>query len=247
MDSTLYVGLAHQNALQQRMDIIANNIANMNTTAYQREAITFQDQIMELEGGGNTGLGSKMSFPLAFGVSRTFRDGSLFPTNNPLDMAITGQGFLTVETAEGEVRYTRNGHMQLNENGEIVNSAGDRLLDEDGDAIELPPDITDFTITDDGSIVTDLGPLQRIQLVTFDNLDTLKKVGNSLYETEAEAIPAEDAKLTQGMLEASNVNGVEEITALIQTSRAYQAMSSLINDFEQLQSQAIRRLGSVNA
>lgn len=244
MNNTLYVSLSHQMAMQRRLDLVANNIANINTTAYRRESVRFEEFITKMKGAKDP-LGGSLSFVLDYGVVRDFQQGSAIPTGNTFDIAISGPGFLTVETPDGETRYTRNGHLKLNADGAIVTSNGSRVLDDTGNDIILTPGETEISIAKDGTISSETGRIARLALVEFNNRQALMKVGDSQYSTAEIPIPSESSSVTQGMIEGSNVNGVEEVTNMIQILRSYQTVSKMLDDYHRLRQGAIQRLARV--
>lgn len=244
MNNTLYVSLSHQMVMQRKLDLVANNIANMNTTAYRRESVKFQEFITEMK-GANDPLGGDLSFVMDYGVVRDFQEGTIIPTGNIFDVAISGPGFLIVETPDGETRFTRNGHFRLNGDGIIVTSDGSRVQDDTGNDITLTTGDTDISIAKDGTITTNIGRVARLALVEFGNRQALRKVGNSQYSTAEVPIPSESSSFLQGMLEGSNVNGVEEVTDMIQILRNYQQVSKMLEAYQDLRKNSIQRLARV--
>lgn len=244
MNNTLYVSLSHQMAMQRRLDLVANNIANMNTTAYRRESVRFEEYVIEMKGARDP-LGGSLSFVQDYGVVRDFQEGSTIPTGNIFDIAISGPGFLTVETPAGETRYTRNGHLKLNEEGRIVTSNGSLVMDDTGNDIVLTPTDTEISIARDGTITGNTGRIARLALVEFSNRQALRKVGDSQYATAEVPIDSESSTVHQGMIEGSNVNGVEEVTNMVQILRSYQKVSQMLSDYQKLRQSAIRRLARV--
>lgn len=244
MDTTLYVSISHQVAKQRKLDLIANNIANINTTAFRKESVRFDEFVMKMK-GANDPLGGKVSFVQDFGVVRDFTDGALLPTGNSLDVAIQGDGFMMVETANGEIRYTRNGHMKLNDVGELATSDGNRVLDDQGNPIVIGVTAGEISIAQDGTVSADAVRVSRIALMTFNQPQLLKKIGNSLYSTSEIATPSTTAVVKQGFVESSNVNGVEEVTKMIDVLRSYQSTAKLMDEYQQMRSRAIRRLSQV--
>lgn len=244
MNNTLYVSLSHQMAMQRRLDLVANNIANINTTAYRRETVRFDEFITEMK-GANDPLGGNLSFVQDYGVVRDFQQGSTIPTGNLFDIAISGPGFLTVETPDGETRYTRNGHLKLDEGGVIVTSNGSRVLDDTGNEITLAIGDTEISIASDGTITGNTGRIARLALVEFTNRQALMKVGDSQYSTAEVPIDSESSTVEQGMIEGSNVNGVEEVTNMIQILRSYQTVSKMMDEYRRLRQTAIQRLARV--
>jgi len=244
MDSTLYIALSHQAAVNRRMEVVANNIANMNTTAFQKEAVMFREFQVELE-NAESPVGNTVSFIQDVGVANMFLPGNLLPTGNELDLALTGPGFIGVETADGEQRYTRNGHFTLSDDGTLMGVNGTTVVTEAGNAIVIGPNDTNLTIGQDGTIGSDDGPLGRIMIVEFETTENLVKIGNGLYSSEDPTIPADNTRAKQGMLESSNVNAIEEMSEMMTIMRSYEKIANLLKDFQDLRSNTISTLGKV--
>ncbi|PWR19796.1 flagellar basal-body rod protein FlgF [Zavarzinia compransoris] len=243
MENALYVGLSQQMVLERQMDMVANNIANLNTTAYRAQRPVFQEYVME------AGPRKPVSFVLDFGIARDTRAGVLTPTGNPFDIALNGEGFLSVQTPDG-VRYTRNGHFTMDADGRLVTREGYALLDDGGAEITVN-DTTLGTpvISADGTIAQGDTQIGRVGMVAFDNQQALRAVGDSLFEAGdgAAAQPApETTRLVQGMLEGSNVQPVVEMTRMIELQRRYQTMQNLLTSDNELQRTAIQRLGKLS-
>ena len=224
MDNTNYVALSVQTALRRQMDIIAHNLANVETGAFKSESPIFIEVLDE------TG---DVAYVEDYGVVRDMSAGHLTVTGSQLDVAIQGDGFLAVEV-NGEIRYTRNGHLQLNADRDLVTSTGYPVMDVDERDIEIPPGNDNLTISPDGTVSGALGPIARIDLVTFENPLALKRAADSLYEASAEPVEAEGASLIQGALEASNVKPIIEFTDMINVHRAYQSNTKLAETEHQL-------------
>jgi len=224
MDNTNYISLSVQTALRRQMDIIAHNLANVETGAFKSEKPIFIEVLDE------TG---DVAYVEDYGVVRDMSAGHLTVTGSQLDVAIQGDGFLAVE-ANGEIRYTRNGHLQLNADRDLVTSTGYPVMDVDERDIEIPPGNDNLTISPDGTVSGALGPIARIDLVTFENPLALKRAADSLYVASAEPIEAEDASLIQGALESSNVKPIIEFTDMINVHRAYQSNTKLAETEHQL-------------
>src|SRR5262249_48803913 len=132
MENTLLIGLSRQIALQRELDVVANNVANMNTTGYKADGSVFEEYLMPgAQAAGFQGADRRVSFVQDRATWRNFSAGPIRPTGNPLDVAISGDAFFVVETARGE-RYTRNGAFQINAQGELVTSDGDRVVGDGG-------------------------------------------------------------------------------------------------------------------
>ena len=224
MDNTNYVALSVQTALRRQMDIIAHNLANLETGAFKSESPIF---IEVLDQTGD------VAYVEDYGVVRDMSAGHMTATGSQLDVAIQGDGYLAVDVA-GETRYTRNGHLQLSPDRDLVTSTGYPVLDVDGRNIEIPPGSDNLTISPDGTLSGAAGPIARIDLVTFDNPLSLQRAADSLYVASAAPIEAVDASLIQGALENSNVKPIIEFTDMINVHRAYQANSKLAETEHQL-------------
>jgi flagellar basal-body rod protein FlgF len=244
MENALLIGLSRQMAMSRDMATIANNLANMNTTAYKSEAMLFEQFLMP--DASEQSPDKRITFVQDVGQHRDLRDGSLQTTGNPFDIAITGEGFFRVETDQG-MRYTRNGNFNLDAEGRLVTSAGDLVLDDAGTPIAFADDETGITIARDGTISTDEGLRGRIAIVTFENSRAMKKAGDSLYETDQAEIAAENIRLVQGALEGSNVQPIVEMTNMIDVMRSYASAQKLIEQADQMRRQAIQQLGNVAA
>ncbi len=239
MENAILVAMSNQIANRRSLDIVANNIANMNTTGFKAENVLFE-QILQEVGSGNE-VGSEISFVQDKAVFRNFEDGALVETGGAIDLALSGKGFFVVDTPEGQ-RYTRNGNFKLDEDGRLVTSEMHPVLDVNGNEITIGPDESDIQIAKDGSIETSLGPKTSFNVVTFENLNDMRKIGASMYETEQDPFPADSVTVHQGMIETSNVQPILEVTKMIEVSRAYQSAASIISDAEDLQRKAVNEL-----
>lgn len=246
MDSTLSIALSHQTAVRRRMDVVANNIANMNTTAFQKESVMFKEFQVELQNASSP-LGNTVSFIQDVGSKRSFKAGNFIPTNNSLDVAISGKGYLSMQSVDGEARYTRNGHLSINDEGMLVGPDRALVLDDGGAPIPIGAEDTNIEISPDGTINSSAGPLGKIGLVEFTDEDraNLKKVGQSLYSSEVAPNPAENSSITQGMLESSNVNAIEEMTAMLDTLRKYQSVASMMKDYQDMKNNSLKTIATV--
>jgi flagellar basal-body rod protein FlgG len=247
-------------AQQLNVEVISNNIANLNTTAYKKQRAEFQDLLYQNErrvGSSSSDTGTIVPVGVQIGsgvkaaaVYRLSTQGNLTNTNNPLDLAIQGKGYFQVQMPDGTTAYTRDGSLQLSPTGEIVTADG--YIIEPG--ITLPANTTAVTVNANGQILASVaGATQpqtvgQLQLATFPNEGGLQALGgNYLAETPASGTattgnPGSTAygTIQQGYLETSNVNIVSEITDLITAQRAYEMNSKVIqtsNDMESTLSQ----------
>ncbi len=249
MENVVLVNLSRQMAMRRTMDVIANNLANMNTTAFKAETVLFREHpeaLPKVKGSQDT-----VQFVMDYGLSRNFQEGQMAVTGNSLDLAISGDGFLVVDTPAGE-RYTRNGNLSLDTEGRLVTHEGHPVLDDTGREIFLDPNGGSVIISEDGLIRQDGDELAqedpiRLMMVRFDQPRGLAKGGGSLFKTDEEPKPADDARILQGMLEKSNVSAIGEMTRMIQTMRAYQSATKSGEKSHELTSKAIERLGRVQA
>jgi len=238
METAAYIALSRQTALFRQMDVIANNVANINTAGYKSEYMLFQ----ELVSGSGAG---QSSFASDVATIRKFDQGDLKFTGRPLDVALDGDGFFTVQTDLGP-RYTRVGQLNMGRDGQLQGTSGHSILDAGGVPITLSPNDTDISIGEDGTITaTENGArVQRGQIgvVRFNDLYQLQKTASGLFEsTEAPfaAIPHEDYVLSQGMIEGSNVNPTLQVTEMIEVSRSVGRTSKMMNELHELQRQAV--------
>jgi flagellar basal-body rod protein FlgF len=243
MDNTLLVSLSQQIAAYRSMDVIANNMANISTPAFKRESMKFEEYIQQSPPAeGETGM-QQISFVQDKGTLRDLTQGAITHTGAPFDLAINGKGYFTVQTANGDTRYTRNGHFTLDGNGRIVTETGEALQG-DGGELTITNDDGDIHIASDGTVSGARGQLGKIKLVTFDNEAALKKEGASLYSTTQQAKPVDVPMIQQGSLEGSNVQPVLEISHMLDVMRAYQTTANLTQSQEDLKRTAIDKLGS---
>lgn len=236
MENTLTVALARQSVLARQMDVIATNLANLETAGFKSENMIFSEIIEETSEGEFLSIVHDVSF------FRDVGEGPLVGTSAPLDLAVHGEGYFAVETTEGE-RYTRHGNFQLDDTGRIVTSDGHAVLNSGGAPIVIPPDAGDITVTRDGTVSANDAPIGQLKLVRFDDEQLLTKLGNGLYDAAGlPPLPATDSQVLQGMIEKSNVNGVVEITRMIDTVRSYEAAAKLADTEHQRILDAIEAL-----
>lgn len=237
MENAGYIGLSRLSTMRREMDVIANNIANMNSNAYKGERIMFEEFLSRDTNRART------SFVTDTGVLRDTRVGKLSSTGNPLDLAINGDGYLSVDTPQGR-RYTRDGHLRLDDTRRLVTAGGHPVLDNRGREITFPNvESGPAAIAVDGTITVGGNQIGKIDLVTFDNQQGLRKTAQGLYATDLEARPAPaSTTIAQGMLESSNVEPVVEMTNMIELMRQYQNAQNLIDGEHDRLRKAVERL-----
>lgn len=237
-ENVTYIALSQQLALTRQLAVIANNVANMSTTAFKSERVLFEEFLVK------TDEGHKLSFVQDVAVARDLQEGEMKPTGNPLDLALSGRGYLVVETPEGP-RYTRNGHFRLSSEGQLVTQDGFPVLDEQNRPIEIRATDKPITISPEGTITLGDGEAVKLRIVSFENEYKLRPVGSGLYETKEPPQPPTRVAVLQGMLESSNVEPILEITQMIQLSRTYEATQRLLESGNDLSLRTIRRLATV--
>jgi len=253
MQNTLLVGLSRQVVLERQMDVVANNLANMNTNGFKAERSVFQEFL-------NTGAHEdnfqrqdrRVSFVQDRAAYHDFSPGPMEQTKNPLDIAIDGSAYLVVQTPAGE-RFTRDGKLSINPRGQLVNASGYPVLGNSGPIVFQPTDKA-INIAQDGNISVIEGTATidalrgKLRLVSFARPQSLEKQGDNLFAATSDpGAPDPKAIVRQGYVEKSNVNSVLEMTRMIQVTRSYQSVASLLQQEGDLQKTAIERLADVPA
>lgn len=247
MDTALYVGLAHKAALKRRMDVVAHNIANMSTTAFNKERVVFRQHLMDAPGAAAT-TGGKIAFVQDHGVLRNLESGTMVPSGNDLDVFIKGRGYLAVEGNDGSTLYTRNGRMMIDNELNLALLSGEKVLDDTGAPIQFEEDDINIHIADDGTISSNNGEKGKLGIAQFSNEQDMKRRGSSLYETTQTPIPQEgitDVSIRQKAYESSNVNAIESMTEMINVMRAYQKASKNESGIDDMRKDSLKRLAQV--
>jgi flagellar basal-body rod protein FlgG len=253
MYPALWIAKTGLDAQQTQMSVIANNLANVNTTGFKRDRAIFEDLIYQniRQVGAQTSQDTTLPSGLALGTGvrtvatqKLHSQGNIMQTKNPFDIAVQGRGFFQVLHPDGSIVYTRDGSWGLTSDGEMVNANGYPLEP----AITIPADTLSVTVGSDG-VVTALvsgnnTPTQigNIELVDFVNPMGLEAIGDNLFRetassgTPTAATPGQDGvgTLIQGSLESSNVNVVEELVNMIETQRAYEMNSKAISTTDEM-------------
>jgi flagellar basal-body rod protein FlgG len=250
---SLYTAATGMEAEQLKMDTIANNLANVNTTGFKRTRAEFQDllseTIVQAQPAGPQGGGQPAPLQIGLGVrtgstTRSMAQGDMVGTQNPYDVAIEGAGYFRIQRPNGDIAFTRAGNLRVDDTGRLVTQRGE--LVEPG--ITVPPDTTMLTIQSDGTVLAkqpsrpDPTSLGRLELTIFTNPGALEAIGGNLFQPSAasgqelQARPGEQGvgTLTQGFLETANVKAVEEMVDMISTQRAYEMNSKVIQTADQM-------------
>jgi flagellar basal-body rod protein FlgF len=254
MENALLVGLSRQMVLERQLDVVANNVANVNTNGFKADHQLFEEYLTSGAHEDNfQSSDRRVSYVQDRGTYRDISQGPIQRTGNPLDIAIDGAGFLAVQTAGGE-RYTRDGNLHLNNTGQLVTTSGDAVLGTGGPIVFQPTD-HDITISPDGTVTVLEGSNRadsirgKLRIVGFADPQTAQKQGNNLYAAIGDAVPQPDPKSTiqQGSIEKSNVSAVGEMSHMVQVMRTYQQIATLVQVQSDLRKSAIEKLADVPA
>ena len=254
MENALLVGLSRQVTLERQMDVVANNVANINTNGFKADRSLFEEFLNSGAHEDNFARPDRrVSFVQDRGTFHDFAAGNTELTKNPLDVAIDGRGFLTVQTPAGE-RYTKDGGLQINNQGQLVTAGGNPVLGTSGPIVFQPTD-HDISIAADGNItvVEGTGRIDsvrgKLRLASFADAQKLVKEGNNLFSAGqgVAAQPDITSKVRQGFIEKSNVNSVTEMSRMIEITRTYTQISALLQQQSDLHKSAIEKLADVPA
>lgn len=243
MDIANYVLLSQEAALRRRMDVAANNLANMSTAGFKREAPVFREYVENTASAVEPA--KQTSFVLDFGAVHDASQGAFEATGNPMDVMIDGPGYFAVEAPGGGTAYTRAGYLKLLDTGEIATAGGQKILGEGGKPIVVPPEEAGrISIGTDGTVNGANGPLGRIQVTQFGGEASVDPRGDGLYSgIGGQPLAAAQTRLKSGGVEASNVNPIAETTDMVEILRAYQTSQQLANSMSDLRKRAIEQLG----
>jgi len=252
MQNASLVGLSRQAALERQLDVVANNIANLNTTGFKATSSVFSE-FLTSGARDNTfaAADARMHFVFDRTAFRNFAQGPIQRTGNPLDVAIDGDAFLAVQAAGGE-RYTRNGALQINSDGELVTSDGTKVAGDNGPIVFQATD-RNVSISADGRVTAFEGLSTtetmrgHLKFVSFARPQQLQNEGGSLFSAPAgvAAQPATKVRVIQGAIEGSNVDGVLEMTRMVEINRTYSMIASLLQTQDDEHKSAIDKLAEV--
>ena len=255
MENMLLVGLSRQMTLERQLDVVANNVANINTTGFKADRSLFEEYLSSPAHEDNfVRADRRVSFVHDRATFHDFAAGPSEQTKNPLDVAIDGKAFLVVQTAAGE-RYTRDGGLQINNQGQLVTASGDAVLGNAGPIVFQPTDKA-INIAADGNITVLEGTNSstdsvrgKLRLVNFADAQKLVKEGGNLYSAGqgVAAQPDTTSRLRAGFIEKSNVNSVHEMSRMIEVTRTYTQISALLQQQSDLHRTAIEKLADVPA
>ncbi|MEM6812210.1 MAG: flagellar basal-body rod protein FlgF [Pseudomonadota bacterium] len=242
MENSLYIGLSKQVVLRENMNIIANNVANVNTPGFRAQNMVFNDFIEDPRY-----MKEDIAMVIDYGQYQMTDPGSLSTTGNSLDIALVGPGFLGVQALGGDTQFTRAGNLGITPEGTLVTARGFPVLSQGGGEITIPQNAGPVTIDQNGVISTQQGQVDQLMIMEFDNPQDLDPAGNGLYRTDAEGNEAESTRVKQGMLESSNVQAVIEMTRMIEVLRDYQSVQNLMRSEHDRLRNAGQRLARTTA
>jgi flagellar basal-body rod protein FlgG len=228
----LYSAAAGMQAQQQRIDSVANDLANVNTNGYKRTRVAFRDLMYVADASGNVRSGAGAAVTT---LGRGFTQGAMRETGNPLDLAIQDEGFLQVRRADGTTALTRDGSLRLDPRGRLTTQKGDLVQP----AITVPAGTqeSDIEIAPDGTVTANKRQIGRIQLVGVGSPEGLQSVGDSLFRATATSGPATAlaaGRVQQGSVEAANVDVADGMTEMMDAQRSFQLASRAVQMQDQL-------------
>lgn len=244
MDISSYVLLSHEQALRRRLDVVANNMANVSTVGFRREQPVFHEQLKR----GETAMtpdAKNTHFVLDYGAVHDVRAGAFEATGNPLDVMIEGPGYLAVALPDGGTAYTRAGNLKVLDDGTLATAGGTPVRGEGGQPIVIPPEqLGRVRLAPDGSVIGTDGPIGRVTVTVFDNEALVDPRGDGLMDAaNGRVLGAAETKLRTGGLEGSNVQAIAETTDMIEILRSYQTSQRMSDAMNDMRKRAIERLG----
>jgi flagellar basal-body rod protein FlgF len=250
MENALLVGLSRQMTLGRELDIIANNIANIDTTGYKADNASFAEFLMPGASDGQfSGKDRRISFVEDRASWIDLSPGAVQRTGNPLDVAIDGKGYLVVQTPRGQ-RYTRNGALSINASGELVTSDGNQVLGTGGPITFQNAD-HDVSISPNGIVTVREGTSTadasrgQLQIVAFDRPQQLQKDGGSTFMAQAGVNPnpaPQGTRVVQGAIEKSNVRAIAEMARMIEITRSYSDIANVLQQQSDLRRNSLQQL-----
>jgi flagellar basal-body rod protein FlgF len=234
MGSGIYVAAAGAVAQANALDVTANNVANASTTAFHGSKVTFREALANARSPDMALVGNQTAT-----IDQV--NGPMNQTGNPLDVALDGDGFFSVDGPDG-VRYTRAGALHLGPDGRLLNIDDLPVRGTGGAPLVIPAGTTTVSIAEDGTVATELGPVGQLELARFDGAQ-LSRDGATLYIARGKPVAGEPPRVLQGTLEGSNVNVVRGVVDLVEVSRTYESLLRVIEGFKAIESRAARDIG----
>jgi flagellar basal-body rod protein FlgF len=241
MDITTSLAASRLIAQQRAMDITANNIANANTPGYRTERVQFSDWIDQQPGTKSPPGGRSVTYTQDRATYRESQPGTLTHTANPFDLALTGDGYFTVNTKAGP-RLTRDGRFGPMPDGTLADSNGNAVLDTTGKPIQMAPTDTQISIASDGSVSSENGPIGKIGVVQPADPMKMRAEGATNFVSDANTSQVATPGVVQGAIEGSNVQPVMEVTRMMDNERQFQFVTQFVQAEGDRQQQTIDKL-----
>ncbi|MBR0680761.1 flagellar basal-body rod protein FlgF [Roseomonas eburnea] len=242
MDSPGYIILSRLTLQSRATQVLAHNVANADTPGFRALRPVFAEFVARQDLAGTPSGGRSVHHVQDRATWREMQTGPMQMTGNPLDLALTGDGFFAVETPRGE-RFTRAGRFTIGDGGRIVDMEGNPLLNDQGEPIAVAANDTRIEIQGDGTIRSENGTLGRIRVVRFDNVQALKAEGDRIFDAGAEQPqPVDRPAIRQGVLEGSNVQPILEMTRLTAELREFQFAAQFAEREGERLSTAVERI-----
>ncbi len=243
MDNTTNIALSRLSAQQRAMDVVAGNLANASTPGYRAERTVFADWLLREPAGAEPPGGRTVAFTQTRATYRERAEGTLTQTGNPLDLALSGDGWFTVQTANG-TRLTRAGRFTLQKDGSVTDEAGNPLLDVQAQPLKLSTADTDLTVKADGTLRSQNGVIGQIAVVVPNDANRITAEGGRLFRADVPTTPVARPKIVQGAVEDSNVQPIAEITRMISTERDFQFVTQMVEAEGQRRQNAIDKIAA---
>jgi flagellar basal-body rod protein FlgF len=241
MDIASNVATSRLVAQQRALDVVADNLANANTPGFKTERMQFSDWLSKQSSGTTPPGGSPIAYAQDRATWREQRAGTISHTGNPFDVAVTGDGYFTVNTPRGP-RLTRDGRFGLLPSGTIADTAGNAVLDSNGQPIQLAPTDTNISIAGDGTVSSQNGQIGKIGVVRPTNPMLLSAEGNTLFLSGSTTTPVASPALEQGAIEESNVQPVLEMTRMMDGQRQFEFLAQFVQAESDRQQNSIDKL-----
>ena len=239
MENTSLIVASRAATLERQMQVVANNVANMNTTGFKSQSELFQAYLVHPQ------KEEKYNMVRDLATLRNLESGPLTQTGNALDIAIEGDGYFAVDTLDG-MRYTRAGNFNLNDQRQLVNVNGLPVLDDTGRDITIPANARDIRVSPEGTISTEAGQLATIGVSRFDRQQFMTPLGNGLYQTNEQPLKDEVSTVRQGFVEGSNVKPVIEMNNMIEVNRQYQSVQKILQTEHERLRNAYQKLSKLS-
>lgn len=243
MDNSSYVTLSLSTAMRRSMDITTNNIANMNTAGFKGEKAKFENYLHKQNGDKGT-----VDFVIDGPSYMDKKQGGLAPTGNNLDVALQGQGWMAYENTQGRLLFGRDGRLVIDNQGNLTTTAGNSVLDAGGAPIAIPPNSGEIVITKDGLISDAEGnQIASIGVFNVEDINAYERLGGGMFGVpdglqQPQLLPDQNTQVVQGFIEQSNVNGILEMTRMMEVQRAYERSVKLSDYHNDLRKNLLQRM-----